>query len=153
MYKNLLFIFILSLSLTSFAQKEIITFEDYFTFRLGLSNSYNSFEIYNQQDDTHYLISPNQKITSTLTFLFRSVEIDIGYTPKFLKFNEDDNKKGETKLFALNLRGYQGRWMQSFDIYNTKGFYLANHNLDLPDGEIITLPDWKYSLANFKIFS
>lgn len=143
MYKNLLFIFILSLSLTSFAQKEIITFEDYFTFRLGLSNSYNSFEIYNQQDDTRYLISPNQKITSTLTFLFRSVEIDIGYTPKFLKFNKDDNKRGETKLFALNLRGYQGSWMQSFDIYNTKGFYLANHNLDLPDGEIITLPNLK----------
>ena len=143
MYKNLLFIFILSLSLSSFSQEEIISFKDYYTLRLGISNSYNSFQINDQAEGNRFLISPNQKIISTVTFLFRSVEIDIGYTPTFLKFNEDNDKRGKSKLFALNLRGYLGRWMQSFDIYKTKGFYLADSNLDLPDGEIITLPDLK----------
>lgn len=143
MYKTFLFVFMLSFSLPSLAQKEIITFDDYFTVRLGVSNSFNSFEINNQEDGSRFLISPNQKIISTVTFLFRSVEIDIGYTPTFLKFNNDDDKRGRSKLFALNLRGYLGKWMQSLDIYKTRGFYLADSNLDFHGGEIITLPDLK----------
>ena len=143
MYKNLFLVFIFFISFSSYSQEEIVTFEDYFTLRLGISNSFNSFKINNKEDNSSFTISPNQKVISTLSFLFRSVEIDIGYTPSFLKFNADDDKKGKSKLFALNLRSYLGRWMQSIDIYNAKGFYIANSNFDIPEGETITLPNLK----------
>ncbi len=142
MYKNSLVVFILCFSLSSYSQDEIVTFPDYFTLRLGVSESYNSFEIYDKFEGNRFLISPNQKIITTLSFLFRSVEIDLGFAPSFLNSNDDD-VKGKTKLFALNLRSYLGNWMQSFDFYNTKGFYIANGSLDISEGETITLPNLK----------
>lgn len=130
-----------------FSQNEVVSFPDYFTLRLGISNSFNSYEITDEIDQGKILISPNQEITSTFTFLFRSLEIDIGFTPKFLNSNDDNDKKGDSKLFVLNLRSYLGKWMQSIDLYSTKGFYVSKASFDLPEGDYITLPD----LKSFKI--
>ena len=129
------------------SQDEVVSFPDFFTLRMGISNSYNSYEVYNEANNERILISPNQEITSTFTFLFRSLEIDIGFTPHFLNFNSDNDKKGDSKLFVLNLRSYLGRWMQSIDLYSTKGFYVSKASFDLPEDDYITLPD----LKSFKI--
>jgi hypothetical protein len=59
------------------------------------------------------------------SILFRSIEIDFGFAPKFLKSNQDNE---DSKLFNLNFRMFQNQWMQTIDLYSQKGFYFILNN-------------------------
>jgi hypothetical protein len=66
---------------------EYITYyDDYVTTRLGLSNNFNSFKLKDKINNLEYTVTPNQKLKSTFIFIFRFIEIDIAYTPNFIKF-------------------------------------------------------------------
>jgi len=108
-------------------------FDDYFSARLSLSNGFQSFDVDDRNSNLRFKITPNQQIRSTATFMFRFIEIDLGYTPSFLKFNKDDDLKGKTKNFTFGTRFYLKKWMQSLQYMSTKGYYIEGRRLGLDD--------------------
>ena len=108
-------------------------FDDYFSARLSLSNGFQSFDVHDRNSNLRFKITPNQQIRSTATFMFRFIEIDLGYTPTFLKFNKDDDIKGKTKNFTFGTRFYLKKWMQNLQYMSTKGYYVEGRRLGLDD--------------------
>ncbi|MEZ0006460.1 hypothetical protein ABH942_001830 [Flavobacterium sp. 28YEA47A] len=114
---------------TQKAQRSIEKYDDYIKLRLGLSNSFNSFRIKDKTSRLDFTLSPNQRLRSTLTLIYKFIEIDLGYTPEFLRFNKDDAIKGHTKFYNFGTRLYLGSWMQELQYARTKGFYIDGNDV------------------------
>lgn len=111
-------------------------FPEKITVRLGIQNTSNQFT--NTYKDTGEQVEyiPNDKTYLGVSVLFRSLEVDLGYAPNFLSENKDNK---DSKLFTLNLRMFQGRWMQTFDFYRQKGFFVAYNEESISVPELISL--------------
>lgn len=113
------------------ASDYIENYNDYLSSRFSISNSYQSFNV--DGDNMQFTLSPNQQIKSTLTLMFRFIEIDLGYTPTFLKFNKDNDIKGKTKSFNLGTRFYFKRWMQNLQLMSNKGYYVDGAQIGIDE--------------------
>lgn len=126
------------------AEKPVAAIEkygDYIKLRFGLSNSFNSFHIEDKANRLDFTLSPNQQLRSTFTLMYKFIEIDIGYTPEFLRFNKDDAIRGRTEFYNLGTRFYLGRWMQDLQYAKTKGFYVDKD--DLGSTENVLFPNFE----------
>lgn len=94
-------------------------FPEKFTFRIGLLNTSNSFLLTDTVTGERIELEPNKKTYLGASFLFRSVELDLGFSPNFISNNTDNE---DSKLFTLNFRMFWNRWMQTLDFYSQKGF-------------------------------
>lgn len=115
------------------ANEYIELYDDYIKTRLGFSNSFNSFHIKDQNSNLDFTLSPNQRLRSTFTFMYKFIEFDLGYTPEFIRFNKDDNKNGTTKFSNFGTRLYLGKWMQSIEYTKTKGFYVDKADIGITE--------------------
>ena len=114
----------------SIAKNEYITdFNDKISTRISLINTSNGFNINNE--GIKYKLVPNKEDYLGFSVLFRSIELDFGFAPKFLNKNKDNK---DSQLFTLNIRMFQNQWMQTIDLYKQKGFYTIIYDvrLDLP---------------------
>lgn len=114
----------------------IRTFPEKYTIRLGLQSTFNSFAFTDTADNSVLEIVPNDKTYLGASFLFRSVEIDLGFAPSFLSENKDNEG---SRLFTLNFRMFLGKWMQTIDFYNQKGFFLTDRNNTIPLEDMTSL--------------
>lgn len=112
-------------------EKSIEKYDNHIKLRLGLSNSFNSFRIKDKTSHLDFTLSPNQRLRSTLTLIYKFIEIDLGYTPKFLRFNKDDALRGHTKFYNFGTRLYFGSWMQELQYVKTKGFYIDRKDIGI----------------------
>ncbi|MCM5662109.1 DUF4421 family protein [Galbibacter mesophilus] len=112
------------------------------TFRVGLTDDFNSYEISNPDTGLDVLLGPNQEIRSTFSLLFRFVEINIGHTPKFIKFNDDNDEKGETSYFHFGTRFYIKKWMQNFEWTKTQGYFVDLRDFG-GEQDYLIFPDFK----------
>ena len=103
----------------------IVDFQDKISTRISLINTSNSFYINETNTGIKYKLEPNVREYLGTSILFRSLEIDFGFTPDFLKSNQDN---ANSKLFNLNFRMFFNQWMQTIDLYNQKGFYIVVDN-------------------------
>jgi len=104
-------------------------YDDFLSTRFSVNNGFQSFNV--DGGNTQFTLSPNQQIKSTLTIMFRFIEIDLGYTPTFLKFNRDDDIRGKTKSFAIGTRFYHKKWMQNLQYMTNKGYYVDGSEIGL----------------------
>ena len=116
---------------TSYVRK----FPEKITTRIGLINTSNSFYVNDKSFNLSYDLKPNTTEYLGVSVLFRSVELDFGFLPSFLKENKDNS---DSKLFNLNLRMFLGQWMQTIDLYNQKGFFINIDNQEIPFQDIKT---------------
>jgi hypothetical protein len=108
------------------------TFPEKFTLRLGMQNTSNSFLVFDDQSDIATEFIPNDKTYLGVSFLFRSVELDLGYAPNFLSENQDNDG---SRLFTLNFRMFLGQWMNTIDFYSQKGFFVNS------EGNLLSFPE------------
>ncbi len=111
--------------------------------RLGYSNSFNSFRIISPENNLDFVLSPNQRLRTTLTVMYKFIDFDIGYTPSFIRANKDDDIKGKTKFVNFGTRLYLGKWMQTFQYSMTRGFYVDKADLGI--AENVLFPDFTVS--------
>lgn len=116
-------------------------YDDFIKVRLSASNSFNSFHIKDGADNLDFRLSPNQRLKTTLTLMYKFIEIDVGYTPQFIRFNKDDNDKGKTTFYNLGTRFYFGKWMQDIQYIKTKGFYINKEDIGVRDN--VLFPDFQ----------
>lgn len=127
------------------ANENIEFYEDDVKLRVGVGNSFNSFHVKDQNDRLDFTISPNQRIRSVLTITYKFIEFDIGYTPSFLSFNQDDSERGRTKFFNFGTRLFKGHWMQQLQYSRIKGFYVDRGDIGLDSN--ILFPNLQVSKA------
>lgn len=123
------------------AATAIEKYSDHVKLRLGFSNSFNSFHIKDAASRLDFTLSPNQRLRSTLTLMYKFIEIDLGYTPEFIRFNKDDAIRGRTKFYNFGTRFYLGHWMQELQYAKTKGFYVDRD--DIGSDENILFPHFQ----------
>lgn len=136
MPRLLLFIFIFSISSSSFYAQEIIADSIYekqtdyiksylnrISARVFYVNTSNSFIINSRFDDQRFELTPNKQDRIGASVSFRFASLSYSFTPGFLSENKDNE---DSRLFSLNLRTYFGKWMQTLSIFSEKGFYLSN---------------------------
>lgn len=120
-------------------------YEDDIKLRLGFSNSFNAFHVKDDASRLDFTLSPNQRVRSVFTIIYKFIEIDLGYTPKFIRFNKDDDTKGKTKFYNFGTRFYFGQWMQNIQYAKTKGFYVdkadigITNNILFPDFQVVKI--------------
>ncbi|KDN56462.1 DUF4421 family protein [Flavobacterium seoulense] len=122
-----------SISNSTPANEYIIHYDDFIKTRVGFTNSFNSFHIKDQKDNLDFTLSPNQRLRSTFTFMYKFIELDLGYTPDFIRFNKDDEKYGKTSFSNFGTRLYLGKWMQSIEYTKIKGFYVNKDDIGIPE--------------------
>jgi hypothetical protein len=80
-------------------------------------------------------LRPNISLSNKLSFSYRFISFGIGFTPKFIPGNNDDDMQGKTKAFTFGFSINTDHFMQDLQLGRVKGFYLYN------SGDFIT--GWK----------
>ena len=111
-------------------------FPNKITFRLGLKTTSNNFTLRDKITRNKTEFIPNDKSYLGLSILFRALELDLGYAPNFLSENKDN---GDSKLITINIRMFFDQFMQTFDFYKQKGFFIRTQDLMLPIDNLKTL--------------
>lgn len=100
-------------------------FPEKITVRVGLQNTSNSFIITDTDNGNRSKLEPNKKTYLGASVLFRSLEVDFGFSPNFISDNKDNRG---SRLLTLNFRMFWKQWMQTLDLYSQKGFSLSSAN-------------------------
>ncbi|WP_243473320.1 DUF4421 family protein [Winogradskyella sp. MH6] len=103
----------------------ITTFPSKISTRISLVNTSNSFILNDVANNAKYELKPNVREYLGFSVLFRSIEIDYGFSPQIFNANKDNDN---SRLFNLNFRMFMGQWMQTIDLYNQKGFYFSSND-------------------------
>lgn len=106
----------------------IETFPNRITARLFYVNTSNTLRVNDRNSSLYYDINPNKQDRIGTSVSFRAITISYSFAPDFLAENKDND---DSKLFNLGFRTYFGKhWMQSLDLYQEKGFYLENNDVN-----------------------
>lgn len=97
----------------------VTTFPEKITFRVGWQQAANRFYLRNE-DGTNFRYRPVNKNQLRLSAQFRALDIGFSFAPAFM--NPERNEEG-ARLFNWNFRVFAGRWMQTFDYYDQKGYF------------------------------
>ena len=100
-----------------FSQEEdstrIAKFQSKISTRLSYTHSFNTFDFIT--DGQTVFLEPDTKSYIGGSILFRSIDLNFGFSPKFLSENET------SKLLSLNFKMYFGQWIQTIDFYQQQG--------------------------------
>lgn len=117
---------------------------DRISVKIDLDSEIESF-ILNGPNNYETDIRPNVSIKSKVSFNYKFISFSIGYIPKFLPGNSDDELKGKTKGLGLNLNLIFNHWVQGLKYSKVNGYYLANTKNFFPDWQegdpFIKFPD------------
>jgi hypothetical protein len=105
-------------------QNEYIkTFTDVITVRPFLLNTSNSLKVRSRRSSEELDLTANKEDRLGASVAFRSLVLSYSFAPNFLA-NNKDNKN--SRIFNLHLRTFLGQWMQTFTLFDEKGFFLEN---------------------------
>jgi len=105
-----------------------VYFPNKLTLRTYFINTSNNFRFRDENENIDFSFNPNKQNQIGLSAAFRSVVISYSFTPGFLAENRDN---GDSQLRNLNMRAFLGQWMQSFQLYKEKGFFIDVPELDI----------------------
>ena len=106
----------------------IESFPNTITTRFFYVNTYNSLTVKSRDINQTLDLEPNKQNRIGASVAFRSINISYSFAPNFLAENTDNDN---SKLFNLNLRTYLGKWMQTLDVYQEKGFFIKNNDFEI----------------------
>ena len=124
----------------------IISYDTLLNVKLNVNSEFDFFEV--RGDDFDFEIRPNINLWNKLTVSYKFVSLSIGFVPKFIPGNNDNEIHGETTSFTAGLNLFSEHWLQELRYNYTKGFYLHNTgdiNSDWIEGTdpFIQFPDLK----------
>ncbi|QYA24949.1 DUF4421 domain-containing protein [Gramella sp. MT6] len=103
-------------------------FPNKITGRLFYINTSNSFEFKGRLTDQRVSLTPNKQNRIGASIAFKAIKLSYSFAPDFMAENQDNE---DSKLFNIGLRTYLGKWMQTLNLYNEKGFYLEAYGQEL----------------------
>lgn len=107
--------------------EHIQSFPNHITARLFFVTTSNSFVFKDRNSSDVFKLTPNKQDHIGASIAFKFLTVSYAFTPNFLAENRDNE---DSKLFNINFRTYFGKFMQTLDIYNQKGFYLEGFGVN-----------------------
>jgi len=92
--------------------------------RANINSEYERFTL--STDNNYYDIRPNISLSSKISVNYRFISFGIGFTPKFIPGNNDNDLKGKTNAFSLGFNISTNHLLQDLQAIHVKGFYLYN---------------------------
>ena len=74
----------------------------------------------------NFQLSTNNEYRLFVSFDYQFIGFTIGYSPKFLPDNNDNNLQGKSTFNDFQFRFFLGNWVQRLQYSKTKGFYVQN---------------------------
>ncbi len=102
--------------------------------KLNVNSEFEQFEV--RGENFYYDIRPNISLSNKLSFSYRFISFGIGFTPKFIPGNNDNDMQGKTRTLSFGTNILTDHWMQELQFVYVKGFYLHN------TGEYPPTSDW-----------
>jgi hypothetical protein len=117
--------------------------------KLSVNTEFEQF--IQEANDVTFDIRPNIALGTKLSFSYRFISFGIGFKPKFIPGNNDNDMQGKTKVLSFGTNIVTKHWMQELQFAYVKGFYLYNTGDFDPDWEegtdpYIQLPDNKFAV-------
>ncbi len=114
---------------------KVESFADKLTIKFNIDTQNSAFSLYDASTEKLYRLKTNERSRLALSFDYDFVGFSIGYAPKFLIENDDDDLKGKSSLIEYDLRLFLGKWVQEVSFLKSKGYYLENTKDFLTDWE------------------
>jgi hypothetical protein len=111
-------------SIKSTINSYVLKYDTVLSIKLSANSEYDYFEV--NGNDFYYDIRPNISLSNKLSVAYRFISFSIGFTPKFIPGNNDNDIQGETKAFSLGVNLSAQHWQQYLQYATVKGFYLHN---------------------------
>lgn len=117
--------------------------------KLSLNTEFEQFM--QKVNDVTYDIRPNIALGTKLSFSYRFISFGIGFKPKFIPGNNDNDMQGKTKVLSFGTNIITSHLMQELQFAYVRGFYLHNTGDFNPEWDEGTdpyfqLPDNKYAV-------
>lgn len=106
----------------------IASFADKILIKANLDTRTNIYSYYNSSEEERLILAPNNKFKFSLSLDYEFLGFSIGFAPKFLPENNDDDLKGESSFTDYNFRFFFGNWSQTVYYSNATGYYVENTN-------------------------
>jgi hypothetical protein len=102
--------------------------------KLNVNSEYEQFEVHGS--NFYYDIRPNISLSTKISFSYRFISFGIGFKPKIIPGNNDNDMEGKTRTLSFGLNILTSHWMQDLQFGYVTGFYLHN------TGDYPPTPDW-----------
>lgn len=123
-----------------------LSYVDKIILKLNLLTQTDTYRVNGPSNDVPLEIAPNSNLKIDLSLDYEFIGLSIGFSPKILPGNDDDNLKGESSFTDYGFRFFIKNWTQELRYRKVQGFYVENTGDFLSDwtrGEnpYIQLPD------------
>ena len=78
------------------------------------------------ENNSNYIISTNNQFRLVLSLNYDFIGATIGFSPKFIPGNNDNDLKGESSYQDFRFRFFLGKWVQELQYRKIEGFYIVN---------------------------
>lgn len=125
----------------------ILSFTDRIIIKTNINTQTDSYSIQSENGPNLQLFT-NSQLRLVLSLDYEFIGASIGFSPKFLPGNNDNNLKGKSAYKDHSFRFFLGNWTQEFQYKKVKSFYVENTKdliLDWIEGQDMYLqfPDFK----------
>ena len=103
--------------------------------KLNVNSEFEQFEV--KGDNFFYDIRPNITLSSRIAFSYRFISFGIGFKPKFIPGNNDNDLQGKTRTLSFGINLQSKHWLQDLQFGYVTGFYLHN------TADYAPTPDWE----------
>lgn len=111
----------------------IISYVDKIIIKINADTQTDTYIIKDETDNTNIVLLPNSNLRLSLSLDYEFIGASIGFSPKFISGNNDDDLKGESSFTDYRFRFFLGNWTQEFIYSNIQGYYIENTGEYLPD--------------------
>lgn len=140
MKKTIKFLFLVLFSVHSFGQNlaeldstSIISYVDKIILKINIDTQTDIILIDDELTNTNFVLAPNSNLRLFLSLDYEFIGVSIGFSPKFLPGNSDDDLKGKSSFTDYSFRFFLGNWTQKLNYSSVQGYFIENTSDFIPD--------------------
>ena len=118
---------------TKLDSTSIISYADKLIVKLNIDTQTDTYFIQDKLTNSSLTLSPNTNLKLSLSLDYEFIGVSIGFTPKFLPGNNDDDLKGKSSFTDYRFRFFLGDWTQGLTYSNIQGYYIENTHDFIPN--------------------
>lgn len=139
--------FVFCQNVTEVDSTSIMSFTDKVFFKFHLDTEIDSYKATTDNNpDLH--INTNNQYKFVISVDYDFFGASIGFSPKFIPGNNDNDLKGESSFSDYSFRFFPGKWIQKIQYKKTLGYYIENTHDFIPNW--IENEDAYIQLSDFK---
>ena len=124
-----------SQNVSSIDSTSIISYGDKIVVKLNADTRSDTYFVSDKLTNTSLVILPNDNLRFSLSLDYEFIGFSIGFSPKLLAGNNDDDLKGKSSFTDYGFRFFLGNWTQELIYSNIQGYYIENTQDFIPGWE------------------